>query len=575
MRELELTGNKIHKQPHRITIPNKILTLIGENGCGKSSILEALFDQYKEDELLRIICFSSGQNESFTKIYNKYLKDSNKYLIDSYADKPLENYINSFFFNKDWVKLLIFFASSLKFDGLTNTFLRKNGYLIKDNEGNELPLFILFPFRILKYYINKIEYALKQEESQFDYKSIRNTIFHQLLSKIAEQEKDSYDFERPLVKTKIMLSSKNILTILDNKNVDAIFTFLGLATKDDRFIIKNEADLILHGVELNQISDGEFQLLTIYAILDLFDGVNTLFLFDEIDSHLYFENVGILWNTLQGISGSVITTTHSADSIIKNSLGDIKLVDKGLIDEDSLLDKITSRLSFLTDADTYQKKLAAKAKYLALIEDEKDWFIFKQLCKVKIADFDESKFNQIHYIKKSSDYDQGTQIYGFAKINWVNEFNTVNPNNAIKTEAIFLICDRDEYSIGSWHPNGVSITGENKITKFGNNKNAFLLGWKRREIENYLLSYTMLELNGKLTDGIRLFPPDTIIKNQSGDIEDMRVKDVKTFVQTLYLNDLQNGIDYNKLESLINQIPSDEISEDILNMYNFIISKIA
>jgi hypothetical protein len=47
-------------------------------------------------------------------------------------------------------------------------------------------------------------------------------------------------------------------------------------------------------LEFEQLSDGEYQLLSIYALIDLFDSENTIFLFDEIDSHLHFNNINKL-----------------------------------------------------------------------------------------------------------------------------------------------------------------------------------------------------------------------------------------------------------------------------------------
>ena len=41
--------------------------------------------------------------------------------------------------------------------------------------------------------------------------------------------------------------------------------------------------LIKNDLEFQQLSDGEYQLLSIYALIDLFDEVDTVFLLDEVD----------------------------------------------------------------------------------------------------------------------------------------------------------------------------------------------------------------------------------------------------------------------------------------------------
>ncbi len=59
--ELTLQPNKLHQAEQVVSVNNNILTLIGENGCGKSAILESVFEQYLENNDVNLICFSSGQ----------------------------------------------------------------------------------------------------------------------------------------------------------------------------------------------------------------------------------------------------------------------------------------------------------------------------------------------------------------------------------------------------------------------------------------------------------------------------------------------------------------------------------
>lgn len=106
------------------------------------------------------------------------------------------------------------------------------------------------------------------------------------------------------------------------------------------------------------------------------------------------------------------------------------------------------------------------------------------------------------------------------------------------------------------------------------NTSVHLLAWKRREIKNYLLSHTALNYHGKL-DNINnadLAQADHLITNNSGDnggIRRLAVKDT--------INPLINGADglcTEKLQTYIDLIPPGEITEDIENMYNFIVSKL-
>ncbi|NMV42278.1 AAA family ATPase, partial [Vibrio parahaemolyticus] len=72
---------------------------------------------------------------------------------------------------------------------------------------------------------------------------------------------------------------------------DPSISFLTQAVNGN-FINKRSFKLKLLGnIELDDLSDGEYQLLFLYALIDLFDAPNTLFLFDEADSHLHYKNV--------------------------------------------------------------------------------------------------------------------------------------------------------------------------------------------------------------------------------------------------------------------------------------------
>jgi len=112
--ELTIQPNKLHEAEQTVAVDNNILTLIGENGCGKSAILESVFRQYLENTDISLVCFSSGQNESFSNLYSDYIKNSRKVKFEAKPDQLKIDFINSFYFDYDWSKFLIFFSSALK-----------------------------------------------------------------------------------------------------------------------------------------------------------------------------------------------------------------------------------------------------------------------------------------------------------------------------------------------------------------------------------------------------------------------------------------------------------------------------
>lgn len=596
--ELVIPANKIYNQPQSLTLDSSVMTFVGENGCGKSAILESIFKKYLLDiqEDTDLFAFSSGNNESFSSIFQKNIRNIEKLVVDdlSYDEEDesarINNAINTIYFDRSWVRLLLFFATALKRNGRVIEYLKSKDLVDVDGHGNDTTTYLSFPFRIRKYYSYKIITAREKEAVEPDFQSIRRTFLHQYLVKLSEHFYDNFDIEDEearIVKSKCIFDASDASLVFGN-DTNRIFTFLAWATNYDQFIFRNDCELFFKGdLELNQLSDGEHQLLAIYALMDLFDSEKSLFLLDEVDSHLYYRNIQKLWEVFGAISGKVITTTHSADSIILNEFSNIKLVENGKIENDTVANKVLDRLESLAAGGNYKLTVAAKVKYLALVEDYFDWFIFTELCKKKVPDFDLNVMQQIHYIKCSSGFYNNGQVFGDSKIKWVNSFNNHNTDSA--TKSVFLLCDRDNLPIqdiqnSGWVINAQNIQRPNKIQLkgAGNNRFAYLMSWKRREIENYLLSFTMLSAHGKLDEiNHELAAANQLQANNPCDNDGIRNLDVKTKLQSLYLKDGlvhiptdESGVDYNKLAAIIAEIPTNEISEDILNVYNFIKGKI-
>ena len=69
---LTLPSNVLYAQPQILEF-DKITTFIGGNGSGKSTILKSIFDEKLKDTNYhenKIVCFSSGQNESYSENYD-------------------------------------------------------------------------------------------------------------------------------------------------------------------------------------------------------------------------------------------------------------------------------------------------------------------------------------------------------------------------------------------------------------------------------------------------------------------------------------------------------------------------
>ncbi len=588
--KLTLAPNPLHSEQQTLSF-DKVATLIGENGSGKSCILQSIFDTKlakKDFDDLRVVCFSSGQNENFSQRFSKFLKKERR------AGDTLS--LECFYYDKSWSKLLIFLATCLHSTGKVREFLRNNSYVeehdVTKMQKDDISSRLTIKFKVAKNYVDQVDKALNDEESG-EKNTLRSTPYFRSLTSFIDKNVDSnYDFEKALTKTSVVLSSDTLFDtsyetarpVQDDEGVtrqfndDPTISFFTQAADNDYFIDKTNLRLELKGrLELDQLSDGEYQLLFLYALIDLFDDNNTLFLLDEADSHLHYQNIEHLWRILGKLKGNVITTTHLLDSITANDFHAIKVVEKGRICEEDKLKQLVDRLSILSRATSVEYEVCAKINHMALLDDYNDWEIFLHLAARK--GLDTSQLDSVYAFKKSSSYATTTESFAKAKIQWTQNLSKVECDLA--TSQIFLICDRDEAPLDIDPHSGVKVRGAqyrdqiNAINwPHGTNATVHLLAWKRREIKNYLLSHTALNQHGKLDDinNANLAHADHLAKNNSSDNDGIRRLVVKNTI-----NPLINGADGlcpEKLQTYIDLIPPEEISEDIENMYNFIVSKL-
>ncbi|WP_429102231.1 hypothetical protein [Aeromonas rivipollensis] len=388
--ELTLAPNPLHDQRQTLHI-NKVATLIGENGSGKSSILQSVFEERlnkRAHHHLNVVCFSSGQNENYSEKFGIYLKRERQ------AGRGLG--LECLYFDKPWSKLLIFLATATKRSGKVRSFLRERGYVTESAfEGDDQTTYLKCAFKIDKNYVNRVQDALRREENG-DVDTLRNTpYFRSLDSFISSFLSNDYEFEQPLRKRTIEIPASRLIDVsfdyprqaqageegieageanaqAQNTTFDPEVSFFTQAADNDYFIDKQGYKLVFKDeIELDQLSDGEYQLLFLYALIDLFDAPNTLFLFDEADSHLHYKNVEKLWSLLHSIQGHAITTTHLLDSISakENRIEHLKVVEQGRINEDNKIKQLINRLSVLSRAKSVEFEVCGKLPNIALLNN--------------------------------------------------------------------------------------------------------------------------------------------------------------------------------------------------------------
>lgn len=591
--ELTLASNPLCRDIQTLEV-EKVAALIGKNGSGKSLILESIFKQktnHTDYENLNIICFSSGQNENYSLLYSNYLR----------LKRRRKNSINldCFYYDKSWARLLIFLATSLKKDGKARYFLRERDYIDEsDDIRDDISTTLHCPFKVRKDYIARVSNALAQEEEEGTVDTLRITPFFRTLDSFISCIIDSnYSFDQPLSQV-IKITALNLFEVSfdfssqrqsedeegGENGAIQYFTpelaFFTQASDNNYFIDRSKIKLTFkQNLELAQLSDGEYQILFLYALLDLFDKDNTLFLLDEVDSHLHHENIELLWNNLHNIKGYAITTTHLLDSITakENTIDHLKVVENGKIDEANKCRQLIERLKVLSRGQSTEFAFCAKVPYIVLIDDDNDWDIFSLLAERKGLDI--TQLEKIHTVKKTSSYTTSSEEFAKAKLDWVYGFSQCD--TAIQTKHLFLLCDRDEASL-EFKQNGVEVKGSKSKIKniqkaMPNSSKLYLLAWQRREVKHYLLSYTALRkygkvgcINGELPSRYCLKPNCCADNNNICTLKSDIVKGV--------INDLINipgkGLCCEKLKEYISYIPPEEISKDIENMYKFIVEKL-
>lgn len=619
--EITLAPNPLYDKEQSLHL-NKITTLIGENGSGKSSVLQSIFNQKlsgKDHVNNKIVCFSSGQNEKFSNEFLRYLRQT----------KSEENnlQLSCFYFDKSWARLLIFLASTLKVTGKVRNFLVNSNYSI---EGLNNSTILKIAFRVDLQYVKQVQEALNRE-ARGDIDTVRQTAFHRTLESFIENcIQQQYDFEEPIKKNVIDIIQDDLHSVsFDTERVedgeegpsrfDPEIGFFIRACHNSNFLDREASSLIFKdNLELGDLSDGEFQMLFLYSIVDLFDSDNTIFIFDEADSHLHFKNVEKFWDVLDKIKGRTISTSHLLDSIYCVGVENIRILNKGKIHLPSDSHELISRLSQLSNIKKSEFKALTYYEKIVLIDDINDWFIFKELYKQSKRaigfpdEYFDCFFEQIAVVKVNSGWNTHNCKFAESKLGWVQNFTKFCEGLDIKTKAIFLVCDRDNLPIDGIGTEESPLIVQGMKFNYGNAIKVHVLSWLRREIKHYLLSRTALGdcvavlNNHKLPEAAHLRQgcnSDYLLEEQDDGykvlLETKEVKKGKELISkelpmyNSYLASLPSdfvkgilspfieeteqapyGLNREMLAKYISGIPPSEISEDITNMYNFIIGKL-
>lgn len=590
---LDLPSNVLYDQSQVLKF-DKIVTFIGRNGSGKSTILKSIFDEKLKGTTYqdyKIVCFSSGQNESYSKNFSEYLR----------VERTQRNALNldCFYYDKLLSKLLIFLATTSKQNGEVRSFLRQNNYIRESELDEDVSTKLSFNIKVGEPYTNLVQQSL-EDEANGEIDVITNKAYHRTLNNfINTLVNTDYNFTQSLETQSIQLTQDVLSTVSfeedEGVSFDSKVLFFTQAADNNYFIIKESFNLTFekNGIplDLSDLSDGEYQLLFLYSLIDLFDSDNTLFLFDEADSHLHYKNIDRLWKVYSQLQGSIITTTHLLDSITKSGIERLKVIEYGQIKSGKELTHLTNRLRDLSEINNVKFQAISLFKNIVLIDDENDWEQFKLLAKRKLANsIDEEndmeeKLSNFIVIKCNSGYEgKGNENFADKKLSWRRNFLEYINGHVFKTKNIFLICDRDELPFANIGTERCSllVKGDN-VNKINLNPKSHLLSWKRREVKHYLLSYTALINDiSEVESSLDLGEKSKLLATNSRDymtcgnynekLASIKSDIVKDIVDP-YINNGDQGFCINMTKAYADTIPKEEISEDIVNMYIYLVGE--
>jgi hypothetical protein len=436
----------------------------------------------------------------------------------------------------------------------------------------------------------------KEDEESGDPDVRTNKAYHRTLYNFINALVDQgYEFDKPVEKRSVQLNQDAISRISfetdDHSSFDSKVMFFTQAADNNYFIDKGSLVLSFNNdgrnLFLEDLSDGEYQLLFLYALIDLFDSETTLFLFDEADSHLHYKNIESLWGVFSDSKGMIITTTHLLDSISKAGPKRLSVIEHGVVASGSSSFQLLQRLESLSEIESVQHKIVSMFKNVVVMDHAHDWEIFKLLVKRKLGGgqesdraIDESLADFVCVSVASSYHGGNKDKFADKKVGWVSNYaEYLHGVNEDKKRA-FVICDRDDYSINhvgnkksAFHVQGLECNFPKPL------RETPVLSWRRREIKHYLLSFTALRekinrINDELAKKCQMCEGDPGDYKASGEYNNQLAQvDSRTVKDILdpHINIPGYGFCVEKTQAYVNTMPVEEISEDIVNMYSYLV----
>lgn len=346
--KLEISGykNLNIKLEHKA----KVISLIGNNGSGKSNLLEALSLIFKN--------LYFGQKTQFDYHIEYTISDSRKiqitnnnssltYLIDGESASSISNYLP-----KKVVAIYSGEANRLWEDSYKN-FYDQVIANINNNTQVDMPKMLL----INKYYWHLSLLTLLLSDSEDNKTFIKEVLSIDSINTIdivVNKSKYKHYKHNSVLELAKALEHKISYTLDELKNIliprwttSEIYTYLYLLfTPKSTKIIEDITVKFNDNLTIDSLSEGEKKLLLLKSAFEFAIQEDSLFLLDEPDAHIHINNKERIIKLIEPFKGNrqIILTTHSPTVTKSISNDELFMMDNGeLIDkqEQEILDHLT------------------------------------------------------------------------------------------------------------------------------------------------------------------------------------------------------------------------------------------
>jgi len=361
------------------------IALIGENGSGKSNLLEAIsiiFSHlYNEQDVpfnYKIVYNLDGRSQTIESKDGKIISEKAKYpssVITCYSGEDLRlwhlayefyhmQYFNKAINNKLYTPRLLYinkYCWEIAFISL----------LCASEQGDQnVENFLKSKLGIDETSDVEIHFKINQEKLE-KFKE------HDALKWFNRFSETNY-----IVNARVLATTEpnpSTETIRKQKNCKTIFQYLYLLSqpkqnetnKVDKLI--TDIEIKIKEIDFNNLSEGEKKLILIECITRILGDKESLVLLDEPDAHIHIARKKELLDAIESFDGQTILTTHSpvfVNAINKKQEKNLFFIERGEIANSTFVNKLTELSG--GEIDYLNGTIALSSKYILITEGPYD-----------------------------------------------------------------------------------------------------------------------------------------------------------------------------------------------------------